>query len=91
MYIYIYIYIYIYPKYQFLIKKRESTGLKYFNDSKSFIEYSNDMDDLYKKYEKYNPKKKRKILIFYDDMIADMLNNNRLNPVVIDLFIDFEN
>ena len=49
------------------------------------------MDDLYKKYEKYNPNKKRKILIFYDDMIADMLNNNRLNPVVIDLFIDFEN
>ena len=32
-------------KYQYLINKRESTGLKYFNDSKAFTEYSNDMDD----------------------------------------------
>ena len=38
-------------KYQLLINKRESTGLKYFNDSKAFIEYSNDMDDIYKNIE----------------------------------------
>ena len=37
-------------KYQFLINKRESTGLKHFNDSKAFIEYSNDMHYVYKKY-----------------------------------------
>ena len=42
-------------KYQFLINKRESTGLKYLIDSKAFIEYSNDMDDLYKNIEEYNP------------------------------------
>ena len=42
-------------KYQFLISKRESTGLKYFNDSRAFIEYSSDMDDIYKNIEEYNP------------------------------------
>ena len=51
-------------KYQFLINKGESTGLKHLNDLKNFIEYSNDMDDTYKNNEKYNPNKKCKILIF---------------------------
>ena len=49
-------------KYQLLINKRESTGLKYLNDSKAFIEFSNDMDDIYKNIEEYNPNKKQKIL-----------------------------
>ena len=49
-------------KYQFLINKRESTGLKHLNDPKAFIEYSNDMQDVYKNIEKYNLGKKRKIL-----------------------------
>ena len=35
-------------KYRFLIDKRESADLKHFNDSKAFIKYSNDMDDIYK-------------------------------------------
>ena len=51
-------------KYQLLINKRESTGLKHLNDSKAFTEYSNDMNDIYKKIEEYNPNKKHKILIF---------------------------
>ena len=46
-------------KYQLLINKRESTGLKYLNHSKAFIEYSNDMDDIYKNIEEYNPNKKK--------------------------------
>ena len=74
-------------KYQFLINKRECTSLKHFNDSKAFIEYSNDMDDIYKNIEEYNPNKKRKILIVFDDMIADMLSNKNLNPIVTELFI----
>ena len=57
-------------KYQLLINKRESTGLKYLNDSKAFIEYSNDMDDIYKNIENHNPNKKQKILIVFDDMTA---------------------
>ena len=51
------------------------------------MEYSNDMQDVYKNIEEYNPIKKRKILIVFDDMIADMINNNKLNPVVTELFI----
>ena len=48
-------------KYQFLINKRKCTGLNHFNDSKAFIEYSNDMDNIYKNIEEYNPNKKCKI------------------------------
>ena len=69
------------------INKRESAGLKCFNDSKPFIEYSNDMDDIYKNVEEYNPNKKRKILIVFDDMIADIFTNKKLNPIVTELFI----
>ena len=50
-------------KYQFLIHKRESTGLKHFNYSKVFIEYSVDMDDIYRNIEEYSPNKKRKIFL----------------------------
>ena len=73
-------------KYQYLINKREKVGLNHFNDPKTFIEYSNDMQDVYKNIEDYNPIKKRKIIIF-DDMIADMINNTKLNPIVTELFI----
>ena len=51
------------------------------------MEYSNDMEDVYKNIENYNPGKKRKILIVFDDMIADMINNKKVNPVVTELFI----
>ena len=51
------------------------------------MEYSDDMQDVYKNIEDYNPIKKRKILIVFDDMIADMINNNKLNPIVTELFI----
>ena len=74
-------------KYQFLINKRESIGLKHFNDPKAFIEYSNDMQDVYKNINEYNPGKKRKVLIVFDDMIADMINNKKLNPIVTELFM----
>ena len=74
-------------KYQYLINKREKVGLNHFNDPKAFMEYSNDMQDVYKNIEDYNPVKKRKILIVFDDMIADMTNNNKLNLVITELFI----
>ena len=51
------------------------------------MEYSNDMQDVYKNIEDYNPIKKRKVLIIFDDMIADMINNNKPNPIVTELFI----
>ena len=74
-------------KYQLLINRTESTGLKYLNDSKAFIEYSSDMDDIYKNIERCNPNRERKILIVFDDMISDMLSNKKLNPIVTELFI----
>ena len=51
------------------------------------MEYSNDMQDVHKNTEDYNPLTKRKVLIVFDDMIADMINNNKLNPIVTELFI----
>ena len=69
-------------KYQFLINKPESTGLKHLNNFKAFAEYSNDLDDLYKNIEKYNPYKKRKMLVVFDDMIANMLSHKKLIPIV---------
>ena len=67
--------------------QNKGTCFKYLNDSETFIEYSNDMDDIYKDIEEYNPNKKQKILIVFDDMIADMLINKKLNPIVTELFI----
>ena len=52
------------------------------NDSKAFIDYSNDMDDIYKNNEEYDPNKKRKILIIFYEMIADMLSNKKLNSII---------
>ena len=69
-------------KYQFLINKRESTGLKHFNDPKAFIEYLNDMQDVYKNIDEYTVDKERKILLFFDDMIDVMINNEKLNSIV---------
>ena len=81
--------IYLYAKdpyearYQYLINKREKVGLAHFTDPRPFIEYSNDMQDV----EDYNPGKKRKMLIVFYDMIADMINNKKLNPIATELFI----
>ena len=78
-------------KYQFLINKRESIGLKHFNDPKAFIEYSNDMHDVYKNINNYNPDKEKKLLIVFDYMIADMINNKKLNSIVTDYILEAEN
>ena len=74
-------------KYQYLIKKREKVGLSHYNDPKAFMEYSNDMQDVYKNIQDYSPRKNRKVLIVFDDMIADMINSKKLNPIVTELFI----
>ena len=74
-------------KYQYLINKREVVGINHFNDPKTFIEYSNDMHDFYKNIDEYNPNKENKRLIFFDNMIADMIDNKKLNSIVTELFI----
>ena len=77
-------------KYQYLINKYEKVGLDHFNDPKAFMEYSNDVQDVYKNIEDYNPGKKRKTLIVFDDMIADIINNKKLNPVVTEVEVEVE-
>ena len=59
------------------MNNQESTGLKHFNDSENFIEYSNYIDDIHENIEEYNPNTKRRILIVFDDMMADMLDNKK--------------
>ena len=51
-------------KYQYFIKKREKVGLDHFKNPKAIIDYSNDVQDIYKSIEDYNPNKKRKVLRF---------------------------
>ena len=74
-------------KYQYLSNKREGVGIYHFNDPKAFIENSNDMHELYKNIDEYNPDKENKILIVFDDLIAYMIHNKKLDSVVTELFI----
>ena len=64
------------PKYEFLIKKCKIVGIKYLNDPNAFIECSNTMDDVSENIDDYNPSRKRKMLIVFDDMIADIITKN---------------
>ena len=65
-------------KYRYLINKREKVVLKHYNDFKAFIEYSNDIQHVYKNIEDYNPRKKCKVLVVFDDMIAEMFSKKKL-------------
>ena len=75
------------PKYQFLIGKCKDAGIKHLNDLKVFVECSNTMNDVYENIDEYNPTRKRKILIVFDDMIVDIMSNKNFQAVVKDLFI----
>ena len=74
-------------KYQYLINILEKVSLDHFDDPKAFIEYSSDIHDVYKNRNEYNPNEDRKILIVFDDMIADIINNKKLDSTVTKLFI----
>ena len=58
-----------------------------FDDPKASIEYSNDMHDVCKNIDEYDIDKERKILIAFDDMIADRINNKKLDSIITELFI----
>ena len=73
------------PKYQFLIEKRENVQIKHLNYPKVFIERSNTMDDVYENTDDYNPN--RKILIVFDDMIADIMKSKKIEARIKQLFI----
>ena len=65
-------------------KQKTKYRLKVFS---GFIEYLDDMDDIYKNIEEYNLNKKSKILIVLDDKTADMIINIKLNPIITEFFI----
>ena len=75
------------PKYKHFIKKREDAGIKHLNNSNAFIECSDSMDDVYENINDYNPIRKRKKLIVFDDMIADIMTNKRFQAIIKELFI----
>ena len=70
-----------------MIRKRENAAIKNVNDSKAFIECSNTMNDVYKSIDNYNPKRKRKSLIAFDNMIADIMTNKKFQSIIKELFI----
>ena len=80
-----------------MIKKRENAGIKNLNDLNASIEYSmktlymkileNTMDDVYNNIDNYNAKRKRKVLIVFDDMIADIMTNKKCQATIKELFI----
>ena len=74
-------------KYQLLINKRGDVGIKYLNDSKAFIEHSNTMDDIYNNIDDYNPTRKRRTLVVFDNEIADIMTNKKFQAIVKELFI----
>ena len=75
------------PKYEFLIKKRKDVGRKHCNDSDAFIECSNTTDGVYENIDDYKPSCKRKILIAFDDIIADIMANKKFQTIIKELFI----
>ena len=70
------------PKYECLIKKCKDVGTDYFNDPNAFIECSNKMDDVYQNIDDYNPSRKRKILIVFDDMIVDIISSKKFQAII---------
>ena len=74
-------------KHEYLTKNRENAGIKLVNYSNAFIEYSNTMDDVYENIDNYNSSRKRKILIIFDDMIADIMTNKKFQSIIKELFI----
>ena len=75
------------PKYDFLIKKYKTVGIKHLNDLKIFIEYSQYLDDVYNKIDDWNPNRKRNILIVFHDMITSIMTDNKFQAIIKELFI----
>ena len=74
------------PKYEYLINKREQAGIKNLNDPHAFIEYSDDMDDVLDDINNYYKNRDKKVLIVFDDMIADIEYNKKFKRIIKQLF-----
>ena len=74
------------PKYEYLINKREQVGIEMLQNAKAFIEHSNDMNDVFENINDYNKKRNKKVLLVFDDMIADIEHNKKFKKVIKELF-----
>ena len=74
-------------KYQYLINKREQAGIKNLNDPHAFIEYLSDMSDVLDHINNCNKIRDKKVLIIFDDMIADIMRSEKFKAMVKELFI----
>ena len=72
-------------KCQLLINEREKVGIENLKNRKTFIDYKQTIYDVYENLENYNPTKKRRVLIVFDDMIAVLESNKKLSPRVTEL------
>ena len=75
------------PKYEYLIKKREAAGINHVNNPNGLIECSKTIDDVYEDIDNYSPKRDKKVLIVFDDMIADIMANKKFHAITKELFI----
>ena len=74
-------------KYQLLSNGREKVGIETLKNRKAVIDYSQTIDDVYENLEDYNPRKKRRVLIVFDDMIADIESNKKISSIANELFL----
>ena len=74
------------PKYEYLINKREQAEIKSLNDPHVFIEYSDDMNDVLDDINNYNKNRDKKVLIVFDDMIADIKYNKNVKRIIKEIF-----
>ena len=74
------------PKYEYLINKRKQAGIKNLNDPHAFIECSDDMNDVLDDINNYNKNRDKKVLIVFDDMIADIEYNKNFKRIIKELF-----
>ena len=74
-------------KYSYLINKREKAGLINLNDPKAFIEYSDNMDNVFDNINNHNKNRDKKVLIIFDDMIADIMKSEKFKAIVKEIFI----
>ena len=75
------------PKYEYLIKKLEDAWIKDLNDPNAFVQCFNSMADVFENIHRYNPSRGRKVLIAFDDMIADIMANKKFQAIIKELFI----
>ena len=73
-------------KYDYLINKREQAGIKNLNDPQAFIEYSDDMNEVLDDINNYNKNRDKKVLIVFDDMIADIEYDKNFKRIIKELF-----